>query len=195
MPAPNSQLCAVALIIGLLPCGLAAQTHTVSDLMRALASTESSRATFVETKYSALLKAPLVLRGTLSYRRPDSLEKHVLHPYDERIVLVGNTLTIEKRTQARKVTATVVSSPSTMAMVEGMRAVRAGDLAALERHFEVRVDGTRERWTMNLKPIGEETARYVSAVVVSGEEGRISQVAVEEASGDRAVMDIREEPR
>jgi outer membrane lipoprotein-sorting protein len=192
MRAPRSRLYAV-LLCGLLPGSVAAQELAADELMRALAAAESSSATFVETKYSALLKTPYVTRGTLAYRRGVSLEKHVLSPYDERIVVQGDRVTIDNRSRGRKQSASTSSSPVLAALVEGIRATRSGDLAALERHFEVKVGGRREQWSMQLKPTGDETAKYVSSVVVSGAGGRITRVDVEEASGDRAVMEIREE--
>jgi outer membrane lipoprotein-sorting protein len=171
---------------------LAAQALAPAELMRELARVESSRATFVETRRSALLKEPLVLRGTLAYRRPSSIEKHVTDPYDERIAIEGDVLTLENR-RGRKLKTSVSGAPAVGALVEGIRATRAGDLAALERHFEVSVQGRRERWSMVLRPSAEEVARFVSTVTVSGAASRILRVEVEEAGGDRSVMEIQEE--
>lgn len=181
-----------ALVLALLPGAAAAATLNVSDLMRMLGGAESATASFVETKHSALLKTPFVLRGTLAYRRPDRLEKHVIHPYDERIVLEGARLTIENRTRNRKTTTSVASAPGLAALVESIRATRAGDLRALERHYEVKVDGRRDHWSLGLKPLDPQLAEHVSAVTVSGAEGRIVRIEVEETSGDRTVMEISE---
>jgi predicted LPLAT superfamily acyltransferase len=85
---------------------------TVPELMQMLAGVESARASFVETRESALLKTPLVLKGTLSYRRPDRVEKHVLSPYDERIIVEGGQLTLENRAQNRRKTLAVGSAPA-----------------------------------------------------------------------------------
>jgi outer membrane lipoprotein-sorting protein len=182
----------VALVCAARIC--AAQALAPADLMRQLAGVESSRATFVETRHSALLKEPLVLRGTLAWQRPASLEKRVTQPYEERIALDGDVLTIENR-RGRKLKTSVSGSPAIAALVEGIRASRAGDLAALERHFAVRVDGGAGRWTLSLKPIDEEVARQVASIAISGAQGRISRVEVQETGGDRSVMEIREEIR
>lgn len=175
----------------LAPRVLPAQPVALPEVMLALASVKASRATFVETKTSSLLKAPIVLRGTLAYRRPDFLEKHVLSPYEERIALAGATFTVESGSGS----ATVRTSDSLViaALVESMRAVRAGDLPALEKHFQVSVSGQREGWTMVLKPSREQLADYISVVTVSGTQSRITQLDVREPNGDRAVMHVREE--
>jgi len=171
---------------------LAAQALTSAELMRELAKVEASHATFVETKRSALLKEPLVTRGTLAYRRPASIEKHVLQPYNERFAIEGDVLTLENR-RGRKLKTSVSGAPGLAALVEGIRATRAGDLAALEHHYEVRVEGRRERWTLLLRPTADEVARHVASITVSGTGSRIVRVEIEEASGDRAVMEIQEE--
>jgi len=87
----------------------------------------------------------------------------------------------------------VSGAPGLAALIEGIRATRAGDLAALERHYEVRVEGRREGWTLLLRPTADEVARHVASITVSGTGSRIVRVEIEEASGDRAVMEIQEE--
>src|SRR4029453_10340205 len=86
----------LALLLALIPLlAEAAPQLTITELMQMLGSVESASAKFVETRHSALLKSPLVLQGTLAYRRPDRLEKHVLSPYDERITVEGSRLSLE----------------------------------------------------------------------------------------------------
>jgi len=184
-----------ALLLGAACCAHGEPPLAPGELMPALAAVATSHATFVETKRSALLKEPLVTRGTLAYRRPDSLEKHVREPYDERIVLDGGRLTIDNRTRGRKTTVSLADAPQLGALTEAVRAVRAGDLAALELHFELRAEGTPGRWMLSLTPRAEEVARYVAGIVVSGTGDRITRIEIAEASGDRSVMDIREEAK
>jgi hypothetical protein len=188
----SGRLAALSLALGVWAQAAAAQALAPRDLMRQLAAVESSRATFVETRHSALLKEPLVLRGTLTYRRPASIERRVEQPYEERVAIDGDVLVIESR-RGRRLKTTVSGSPGIAALVESIRATRAGDLAALERHFEVRITGRAERWSMALQPVDEEVARHVAAILVAGAAGRITRVEVREAGGERSVMDIREE--
>jgi len=184
---------ALSLALALAAHAGAAAAFSAAELMQQLATVERSHATFVETRHSALLKEPLVLRGTLAYRRPDSIEKHVQEPYDERIAIDGDRLTYENSRRGRRLKTSVSGSPGIAALVEGIRATRAGDLAALERHYQVSVEGGPGRWSMTLKPVDEEVARHLAAIAVSGAASRISRVEVREAGGDRAVMEIREE--
>jgi outer membrane lipoprotein-sorting protein len=164
------------------------------QLMQMLASVRSATASFVETRYSPLLKTPLVSRGTLSYRRPDRLEKHVQSPRDERIVLQGDRLTIDTPAGNRSVTGIAGGASGIGSLIEAVRAARAGDLPALEHDFELEVAGTRDAWRLRLIPRTPDIAQYVSAVMVSGAGARMHSIEVLESSGDRTVMQIEEAP-
>jgi outer membrane lipoprotein-sorting protein len=172
----------------------AAPALSIGELMQMLASVESANARFTETRHSALLKAPLVLRGTLAYRRPDRVEKHVLTPYDERITVAGGRVTFENRTHSRRKTIAVSGAPGLAALIESIRATRAGDLPALERYYSLQIEGSRERWTLTLKPLDSQIADYVVSLELSGSGVRIGKVTIEETSGDRSVMEISEQP-
>ena len=180
------------LFLAAAPAASGAAPLTVAELMQMLGAVESENARFVETRHSALLKAPLVTEGTLAYRRPDRVEKHVLSPYDERITVEGGRLTMENRTQNRKKTVSVSGAPGIAALVESVRATRAGDLDALQRHFALQLEGSREQWTLTLTPHDAQLARYVSQLALSGSGARIGRITVEEAGGDRSVMEISE---
>ena len=164
-----------------------------SELMQVLAAVESSSARFVETRSSALLKSPLVLKGTLSYRRPDRIEKHVLAPHEERIIVEGGRLTLESGAKKSRKTVSVSGAPGLAALVESIRATRAGDLPALQRHYAVQVDGSREEWSLLLKPLDARVAEFVVSIAFTGSGPRINRIVVEEAGGDRSVMEIEEQ--
>ena len=84
----------------------------------------------------------------------------------------------------------VSGAPGLAALVESIRATRAGDLAALQRHYALQIEGSREQWTLTLKPLDPQVAAYVSQLTLTGSETRIARIVVEEAGGDRSVMEI-----
>ena len=177
--------------------GAAASPEAIDaqGLMKMLAGVESATASYVETRYSPLLKSPLVSRGTLSYRRPDRLEEHVESPRDERFVLQGEQLTVEDAAGHKSVTVAAGSAGAIAALIEGIRATRSGDLAALERDFDVTVSGAPESWQLRLLPRTPALAKYVRGITISGSRARIQTIEVLEASGDRTVMEVRESLR
>ena len=192
--------CASTVLSLLLLCAVAdgvaaAMQFSAGDLMQMLASVDRVTARFVETRTSTLLNAPLVLQGTLAYRRPDHLEKRVLTPYEERMVIDGGRLTLEKPGESLRKTLPIANAPGVAALVESIRATRAGDLATLTRHYTLALEGDRTQWTLTLRPLDPQLAGLVRSVVIAGVEARIVRVSVEETAGDRSVMEISEQPR
>ncbi|MGQ0523552.1 MAG: LolA family protein [Betaproteobacteria bacterium] len=166
----------------------------IAELMRPLAQVPSAEARFTETRRIALLQAPLVVKGRLAYVRPDRLEKHVLEPYDERTVVSGNTVVIENRTRNRTTTVSLTSAPAILTLVESLRATLAGDAAALERHYAVRLGGRLEDWTLTLTPRAQSVIALIAQVRLSGKGARVLRVEVDEAGGDSSLLLIEGSP-
>jgi outer membrane lipoprotein-sorting protein len=180
------------LLAAVLPAMLAwpayAADFELSALMEMLALVSAAKDSFTETKHSAVLSAPLVLKGTLVYVRPDRLEKIVLAPFEERTVIAGNSVTIENRTLKQTRTFSLASSAPVSAFVESMRATLAGDRAALERHYNVQLEGRPEAWILSLMPREQKLASLVKRIQIAGVREQLKRIEVEEAAGDRSVM-------
>ena len=162
----------------------------LAALMEMLAAVPAAKDSFVETRHSALLNAPLVLKGSLVYARPDRLEKIVVAPYEERTVIAGNSVTVENRALKQKRSFSLASSAAISALVESMRATLAGDRAALERHYSIQLEGRADAWTLSLAPRDPKLAAMIKRIQVAGVRERVKRIEVEEASGDRSVMVI-----
>lgn len=176
------------LLAALLAGPAGAAEFELAALMEMLAQVPAAKNDFTETKHSALLSAPLVLKGTLAYVRPDRLEKNVLAPYDERTVIAGNSVTVDNRTLKQSRTFSLASSAAVSALVESMRATLAGDRASLERHYSVRLEGAPGAWSMTLVPREQRLAALVKHIQIAGARERLNRIEVEEAAGDRSVM-------
>ena len=181
------------LLAALLALPARAADFELPALMELLAAVPAAKDSFTETKYSAVLSTPLLLKGTLAYVRPDRLEKSVHAPYEERTVIAGNSVTMENRTLQQTRTFSLASSAPVSAFVESMRATLAGDRMALERHYRVQLEGKPEAWTMTLLPREEKLAALVKSIRIAGVRERLKRIEVDEASGDRSVMLISPE--
>lgn len=160
------------------------------QLMELMAQVPASRASFTEKKYLAMLNAPLVLSGNLTYVRPARIEKQVLVPYEERFVVDGDTLTLENRAKGQKRVLALQSNPVAWAFVESMRATMAGDAATLRRFYQARLEGGRRQWLLSLEPRDSQMAGYVQTIKIGGAENRITSIEIQEAGGDRSVMTV-----
>jgi hypothetical protein len=158
------------------------------ELMRDLGAVTSVRAKFVETKYFNTLSAPLMLSGTLAYRAPDWLEKHTRKPVAERLVLEGDSLTIEDPRRTRRYA--LERNPPIRMFVESIRSTLAGDAQTLGRFYDIALLGDTKRWQLVLKPIDEAMRSMVSEIRIAGRGTAIDRMEVLAAGGDRSVMEI-----
>ncbi len=170
-------------------------TAAIEQVMQALASHTHSRANFVETKYMRLLTRPLTVSGVLTYTAPDRLEKHTLKPNDERLVVDGDNVTVEIKVRQIRRTFRLQESAALWGFIESLRGTLRGDLATLKRFYATEFSGGMEKWQLVLTPLDPAMKAVIRQVRIGGSDGRMQSVEIVEASGDRSVMTIREEPR
>jgi hypothetical protein len=183
-----------AVLAGLLmlaaPAGNAQTQFDLTRLMQELRQVKAARARFVERKHIAILMTPLESSGTLLYLAPRRLERHVLSPRRESMILDGDTLVLESKDTGKRRTLLLQEHPVAWAFAEGLRSTLAGDLETLRRFYDVSLEGSRARWELRLKPSEPRVRALVTEIVARGSEAWIGVIEVQEAGGDRAVMTI-----
>lgn len=180
-----------ALAIGLTLALLSAPAFAAWDiqqLMDSLAQNKSSRASFVEKKYLAVLDKPVESSGELLYTAPDRLEKRTLKPKPEAMIVNGSELTIERGRQKRQLQ--LQAYPELAAFLESIRGTLAGDRKALERSYRLSLEGAAERWTLQLQPLDEKMQAIVKHINISGSREQVRSIEITQADGDRSVMNI-----
>ena len=182
---------ASALLLASLPAAAQEEPWDFARLMGELAQVQTSRARYSEVKRVAVLQKPLQLSGTLLYERPARLEKRQTLPSREVISVDGDLLTVEREGKTQRIS--LQNAPLVAALVESLRATLAGDGTELERLYSVRVEGTKQRWTLKLTPREVEVAGVVKSVLIAGSGSRIARLEILEPGGDGSVMTIREE--
>jgi len=75
-------------------------------------------------------------------------------------------------------------------LIDSIRATLAGDRAALERIFKVRLDGGLEQWKLVLVPSDATVARSVKEIRIEGTRDAIHSVEIQQADGDRSLLTI-----
>lgn len=160
------------------------------QLMSGFAAVEQSHARFHEEKHLAMLTEPLQLSGTLHYVRPDQIEKRITQPYAESLRINHDRL--EWDSQGRTRTLSLRSQPQIWALVESLRATLAGDLPALQRHYKVKLEGTRTHWSLTLEPRYASLSQFIEQIRMQGLNNQLRQVEIVEANGDHSLMRIEE---
>jgi outer membrane lipoprotein-sorting protein len=169
----------------------AATQWDLAQLMRELASVKTASAHFVERRYLHLLKEPMVDSGTLSYRAPDQLSKITLEPQTERLIVDGDLLTIDREGKSR--TLRLDDYPEIWAIIEGIRGTLAGDRAALEKYYTLKLEGSAASWTLSLVPQDLKIKQLVRSILIFGEGHSIRHILTLEQEGDRTDMTITED--
>lgn len=162
----------------------------IKRLMHELAQVKSAKARFVERKHLAILSAPLESSGTLIYTAPGKLEKHTLAPRQESLVLERDRLTLENKERRQRRTFALQEYPVIWAFVESIRSTLAGDLATLNRFYQVSLEGGERQWRLTLKPSEPGMQEVVSEVRIDGSRNWVSAIEIVETQGDRTVMTI-----
>lgn len=174
-------------------CAVRAQpAWGLDQLMQALARNKSGHATFVEKKYIGMLDRPVESSGELIYSAPDRLEKRTLKPKPESMVLVGNTLTLERG--SRRYVLALQDYPELGAFTESIRGTLAGDEKALVRVYDIALDGTEQHWTLTLRPRQPKMAAAVQSIVLQGHAAEVRSIDIEQTDHDRSVMTITPVP-
>lgn len=176
----------VALALMLLPALGHAADWGLDQLMRDLAQTRSGRASFVEKKSIALLDQPVESSGELLYSAPDHLERRTLKPKAESMTVDAGTLVIERGRQKHQVQ--LQDYPELAAFIDSIRGTLAGDRTALERNYRLSLDGTAERWTMQLLPIHEKMQAAVRRIRIAGVRDTVRSIEITQADGDSSLM-------
>ena len=171
--------------------GAAAAEWGLREQMHGLREVKHVKARFVEQKQLAILDKPLHSSGTLEYQAGGRLEKRVLKPKPESLVLEGDRLTLERGTQRR--TMALRDNAVVGTLVESIRSTLAGDAATLEKLFRTTVEGAPSKWRLVLVPSDSRTLGFVTEIRIAGRGAWIDTVEFVEPQGDRSVMTILKE--
>ena len=177
----------------LLPLLLIASLANAADwgldpLMKSLAEKQNERATFVEKKSISYLDKPVESSGELFYRAPDLLEKRTLKPKPELLRVEGDQLTVERAKKKHQVS--LSEHPEIGGFVDSIRGTLAGDRKALERNYQLSLEGLPERWTLSLTPTDPKMSAMIQKITIGGRRADVRSIEIQQADGDRSLMTI-----
>jgi hypothetical protein len=159
----------------------------LETMMAEFARQRSGEARFTEIKTLSSLKQPLMAEGVLRYRFPDSLEKDVHKPRAERYVINGDSMEIYRDGKLKR-QVSLSGYPALQNFVSAFIATVAGDLEGLRRFYALRLEGTRDDWTLWLTPIDAELQDVVKQITVRGQAGGIQSFETLQPNDDRSLM-------
>ena len=185
---PRFRLCAIVWLALLASPIVQAAPLSIAQLMAGLAKHPQGAATFTEKKFICILDQPVESSGELLFIAPARLEKRTLKPKPETLVLDGDILTFERG--QRKHVLQLRDYPEVAGMIESIRATLAGDREALERVYQLALDGSNERWTLVLTPLDPKVGAVIARIRMEGVKDTVRSVEILQADGDRSLMTI-----
>ncbi len=190
IPAPWLTRPYSLLFAGLLAAAFAMPSRAadwdIDQLMHSLAQTRSAQARFVEKKTIAILDQPVESSGELLYTAPDRLEKRTVKPKLETMVIEGDKLEIERGRQ--KIKLQLQAYPELGAFIDSIRGTLAGDRKALERSYQLSLEGSAQAWTLKLVPVGSKMKQVVAVIRLTGVRDEIRSIDVTQVDGDSSLM-------
>lgn len=182
---------ALLFAVALMAADARAQDAELQRLFATLAARGERSVQFVERRHSALFRSPPAVRGTLRFVPPGRLEREVTGPPRERVAIDGEQVTVhtvdaDGRQTVRRLS--LASQPQLAALADALRAILAGDVAALARQFEVRLLVPPPRWQAQLLP--HDAQLPVTRIRLAGTEARLERIEIVEGSGDRVEIEL-----
>ena len=176
------------ILAGALPSLSHAADWGIDQLMHALAQTRAGHARFIETKSIAMLDQPVESSGELFYTAPDTLEKRTVKPKPETLRVEGDKLVIERGRQKYRLQ--LQDYPELAAFIDSIRGTLAGDRKALERTYQLSLEGSASAWTLQLVPINAKMKQVVARIRISGVRDEVRSIDVSQTDGDSSQMRI-----
>lgn len=160
----------------------------LQQLMETLAQNKSGRARFTEKKSIAMLDKPVESSGELLYSAPSHLEKRTFKPKPEAMIVDGDELLIERGRQ--KYNLQLQSYPELAAFIDSIRGTLAGDRRALERSYQLSLEGSAERWSLQLLPLDEKMRAVIQRIRIDGARDQVRSIEITQTDGDSSLMII-----
>jgi hypothetical protein len=183
----------VALAMALATASRAAETPWgLSQLIPLLLQETKSSVNFSEERHLAFLTEPVVLEGRLSFEPSGRLERLVLSPKRERMIIDGRLLIIETNAKDPPIRVLLSDHPPLEAFVVALRSLLAGDQGALEQIYDTNLAGGQASWQLRLTPHAPQLSEAVVVVQIKGAADTIESIEVVETGGNRSVITLGE---
>ena len=104
------------------------------------------------------------------------------------MLLDKDKLTIEQRGKKRVLA--LQNYPEIAAFIDSIRGTLAGDRQALERTYQLNLEGDARNWTLILLPIENKMKKIVAKISISGSDNALHTIDILQADGDSSRMTI-----
>ncbi|MEM7169031.1 MAG: LolA-related protein [Pseudomonadota bacterium] len=175
------------LILNLFIAMPAQASFTIEDLLGGLKRTSALQSRYIEEKYLSFLTEPVVSEGTLTFRPPDRLERQVLRPKKETVIIEGNFVSLQAVAGDPPLKVRLSDHPPLEALATALRALFAGDKVGFLAIFTPHLTGSKKAWSLELRPKTPDLAKTLELLRLSGKDDSLESIEMVESNGDRTV--------
>jgi outer membrane lipoprotein-sorting protein len=148
-------------------------------LLETLRAKENIQATFTENRFLPFKKVPVVFTGELRLSREKGLSLHYLSPQERTMVVDDAGVFMRDGSgRTREMPADARALAATSALLHVMRF----DLAALEPHFAVYAEGSRDLWHFAFDPRDGALEKTLSQLVVTGQDTEVRRIVMRKSA-------------
>ena len=143
-------------------------------------------ARFAEEKRIGVLRRPLISSGQLIFIPERGLYRHLQQPFSQELLMTSKAIQ-QRNTRGQTETISLKALPVAQAFVNAFLSLFSGSWTTLHSHFHVyfsQPEQPGQHWQLGLKPTNPALTRLISCLIVGGQHTRLSDVWVQEASGD-----------
>jgi hypothetical protein len=184
----------IACLFLLLP-DQASASGSLQARLEVMASRAETVLHYEETRQSDLLDEPVIVRGRLEYDPNEGrLTKWVDEPKPGRLAITPTHLEAQSG-NGRTRRLPLERRPEFAALLGGIRALLAGDAAALEAAFVGEYGESADgAWTLSLAPRSETVRRRLERIDIAGHGDRLATIETVLANGRRERLNILPAP-
>lgn len=144
---------------------------------------------FVEKRMSALLNEPLEVRGELLIGADGVIDKRVLMPAAERVVITADSLTLERAGKTRRIP--LASDPRWKVFHAGIAGLLNRDAEALLRVFDVALSREADSWVLDLRPKQARGKNPITLISAAGAGSQLLRLRIEQSAAEWQEMTLQ----
>jgi hypothetical protein len=167
--------------------GAQAADLDATELISKLARPAPAKIAFKEIRFSSLLDQPSIVSGELGYLGPDSLDRSVTDPYRENTLIRGESVRVERDGEKTR-TFALKRAPELRGLLTAFSAMLAGDVAAVEREFELTSNGEVDDWELIMAPRDARARKRLQQLKMNGHGDQPSCFSLTSADGTQSIM-------
>jgi hypothetical protein len=160
-----------------------ARSQDIESLERDLARVPPVTTSFIEYRFSHLLKRPTQASGLLEYRADGVMVRDVKSPRPERSEVSASEVRIQRGDRSVQ-RIPLQRAPQLRILLSSFRALLDGRLKPLAQDFNVTLSADHGSWNLSLRPLDARMAKYLSRIEVYGSQSRPHCLEAIEPDGD-----------